>query len=204
MPIPLPPAQALSSTTLTQALAARRSRRQYGDGDIDLRHLAQLLWAAQGSTGDGRQCTAPSAGAQYPMETRVVAGRVEDLAAGVYRYRAASHQLEALLDGDLRQQLCAAALEEQPWVAQAALVLALVADVEAMQLHFAEQPPRGERGERYVYLEAGAMAQNIALQATALGLGAVLVGGFDDDAVAAVLDLPAGHRAGALLCIGNA
>lgn len=49
------------------------------------------------------------------------------------------------------------------------------------------------RAARYVAIEAGAAAQNLALQAVALGLGSVVVGAFDDTTVARVLQLPAGE-----------
>ena len=192
-----------AKATLNQALAERRSLRQYADAEIGQPQLAQLLWAAQGLTGEDGQSTSPSAGAQYPIEILVVAGRATDVAAGVYRYRVNRHELELTREGDIRSQLCAAALAEQPWVAEAAIVLVPVADLTAMQAHFQEQPPAGKRGERYAYLEAGAMAQNICLQATGLNLGAVLVGGFDDDAVGAALNLGDGQRATALICIGQ-
>ena len=71
-----------------------------------------------------------------------------------------------------------------------------------MQSHFTEQPPQGRRGERYVFLEAGAMAQNITLQAQALGLGAVIVGGFDDSRVSALLQFKAPQQPVLMLCLG--
>jgi nitroreductase len=71
-----------------------------------------------------------------------------------------------------------------------------------MQDHFHEQPPCGKRGDRYVLLESGAIAQNVHLLATALELGAVLVGGFDDNMVTRALDLPRNIKPTALICIG--
>lgn len=203
MTIHLPQVPSASKATLAQSLAERRSQRQYSGAAIDQPQLAQLLWAAQGRTGEQGQCTTPSAGAQYSMAVFVAVGRVTGVPAGAYRYHAAANALEPVLAGDVRERLCAAALDEQPWVAQAAAILVLAADLDAMQAHFHEQPPQGRRGERYAYLEAGAMAQNVCLQATALDLAAVLVGGFDDAAVGTILALADSQRPAALLCIGR-
>ena len=72
-----------------------------------------------------------------------------------------------------------------------------------MNAHFGQQPPEGQRGTRYSYIETGAAAQNVHLQATALGLGMVLVAGFDDHAVSRALSLPAHLSPTALLCLGH-
>ena len=202
MKIVLPQPTISGSTSLDQALGNRRSCREYSTAALDQQQLAQLLWAAQGASGNNGQRTAPSAGAQYPVEIYALAGRVEQLPMGTYRYRSSARELERVVDGDTRDRLGDAALDEQPWVQQAALILVLTADFESVQVHFNEQPPRGKRGERYIYLESGAIAQNIGLQATALDLGAVIVGGFDDAAVIAALDLPRGRRPTTLICIG--
>jgi SagB-type dehydrogenase family enzyme len=188
--------------SLDWSIAERRSCRDYSDAVVEQQQLARLLWAAQGTTGDTGQKAAPSAGAQYPLEIHVVASRVENVPMGVYRYQTSNSELECAIEADLQATLYEAALDEQSWVKQAALILVLVADFDAMQSHFHEQPPEGERGDRYIYLESGAMAQNICLQSTSLGLGAVIVGGFDDEQVSTALNLATGIRPTALICIG--
>ncbi|WP_193369281.1 SagB/ThcOx family dehydrogenase [Pelagibius marinus] len=190
-----------SDLSLQEALAARRSNRDFTGRAVPLESLQRLVGAAQGVTGAEGQRTAPSAHALYPLGLRLVAGEVEGLEAGLYEVEA--EQAPRLLKaGDLRPALQEAALEEQPWVGGAAAILAICADMEAVRQHFAEQPPLGERGSRYVYIEAGAAAQNALLQVAADGLGGVLVAGFDDQATAEVLGLEAPFAPLLYLCLG--
>jgi SagB-type dehydrogenase family enzyme len=178
--IGLPEPRRTSGTMLEAAMSGRRSERDFARGPIALAELAQLLWAAQGFTHDDGRRTAPSAGATYPLEVYAVAGDVQDLPPGVYRYQPGVHALVGVGVGDRRRALAAAALE-QYWIAGAPLILATVA-------LFGRTTGRyGRRGERYVHMEAGHVGQNICLQAVALGLGTTVVGAFDDQAVKAVI-----------------
>ncbi len=92
---------------------------------------------------------------------------------------------------------------DQPWLSESAIVIGVAARLEESTKHFASQPPKGERGKRYVYMESGALAQNVHLQATDLGLGCVLVAGFEDSQAKSVLLLPPELEPTALLCIGH-
>lgn len=104
----------------------------------------------------------------------------------MYRYRPGSHRLEAVSDGDVRRPLAAAALDQQ-WMSRAALVVVIAAAFERTTARY------GKRGERYVHMEAGHAAQNLLLEATALGLGATPVGAFDAAEVCRLLRLPDGE-----------
>ena len=79
--------------SLEAALWTRRSIREFKPAALPLSAAAQLLWAAQGKNRPDARRTAPSAGATYPLELYLVAGSVEGLAPGVYRYRSATHDL---------------------------------------------------------------------------------------------------------------
>jgi SagB-type dehydrogenase family enzyme len=158
--------------------------------------VAQLAWAAQGVTETRGRRTAPSAGALYPLELLVVAGSVEGLEPGVYRYRPSGHSLLELTRGDVRAALAAAALGQE-WMADAPCVLVLGAVYERTTGKY------GARGERYVHIEVGLAAQNTQLQATALGLGSVVVGAFDDGRVRTRLGLGSDERPLALLPVGR-
>lgn len=171
------------SSPLETLLAQRRSLRAFAPAALTLPEVARLLWAAQGLTDPQGRRTAPSAGALYPLELSVAVGQVEGLPAGIYRYRPQGHALLKVADGDARARLAAAALAQE-CVAQGALVLAIAA-IYARTLR-----KYGERGIRYVHLEAGHAAQNVCLQAVALGLGTVPIGAFDDHAVQHILGLP--------------
>jgi SagB-type dehydrogenase family enzyme len=188
---------------MEEALAVRRSCRRYSAVPVSNAALSQLLWAAYGTTGDDGGRSVPSAGRLYPLEIRIVARRVAGLAASVYRYDADNHALVSMIDGESAEKLTHAVLEEQPWVGQAPLVIAVTANLAVAREHFREQPPANERGARYVYMETGAVAQNLYLQATAAGLGCVLVAGFDDPKVKTALNLPQELEPTALLCLGH-
>jgi SagB-type dehydrogenase family enzyme len=175
----------------------RASERAFAASPLDLADAAQLLWASQGVTrGTEAGRTVPSAGARYPLETYLVAGRVNGLPAGVYRYRPSSHDLVTGALGDRRGSVAAAALNET-WVAVAPAIVAIVAVPERTIGRY------GVRGERYVHMEAGHAAQNVYLEAAALGLGTVLVGAFDDREVARALELPRGERPLGLMPVGR-
>jgi len=162
---------------LEQVMAARRSLRDFAPEALTVEQIGQLLWAAQGQAHRSGYRTAPSAGATYPLELFVVTGD------GFFHYSPADHSLEKLADKDFRAALASAAWGQQ-FVQAAPLTLVFAAQ-------FARTTGRyGNRGVRYVYMEAGHAAQNVHLQAEALGLGSVAVGAFDDASVSRVLSLP--------------
>lgn len=168
---------------MESALQRRRSVREYSDQALTLAEVAQLLWAAQGAAGGDRLRTAPSAGALYPLELYVVAGNVDHLPAGVYRYLPHEHRLLRIVEGDQRSPLATAALG-QSWVRSGAAVLVFTAVYERTTGKY------GPRGIQYVHMEVGHAAQNVCLQAVALDLGSVVVGAFRDRQVQQVLQLP--------------
>ncbi len=183
--IALPAPRPRGPLSLEEAIAGRRSRRSYSPEPLTLWEAAQLLWAAQGVTEphEGLRA-APSAGATYPLELYLAAGRVEDLEPGVYHYISGAHALRGPRPrGDPRPGLYKACLE-QPWVleAPASIVIAAVPGRTTSVY--------GKRGMRYVYMEAGHASQNIYLQAEALGLATVAVAAFHDEHVARLLQLP--------------
>jgi len=170
LPVPI----YMSNTSVEEALSKRRSIRTYSCEGLSIDDVSQLLWAAQGITGKGR--TAPSAGALYPLELYLVVGDVEGFDKGVYKYRQEEHELEKVVDGDKRQELAEAA-GGQECVKDAAIDIVFTAIYERTTWKY------GERGIRYVHMEAGHAAQNMYLQAVSLELGTVVIGAFIDDRV---------------------
>ncbi len=147
-----------------------------------MQQAAQLLWSAQGITHEEGLRTAPSAGALYPLQTYLVAGNVTGLTPGIYRYEPERHRLRRVAAGDRRAGLARAALG-QSWMAEAPAVLVFGAIDSRTSRKY------GSRGIVYVHIEVGHAAQNVFLQAQALGLGAAAVGAFDDDLVASLLGM---------------
>ncbi len=194
--ITLPEVRRQGPTSVERALADRRSRRRYADEPLPLSEAAQLLWAAQGVTHAKGLRTAPSAGALYPLEVYLVAGMVTGLEPGLYRYEPEGHRLTPRLEGDLRAALSQKALE-QSWVADAPALLVITAVVRRSARKY------GRRAERYALIEAGHAAQNVYLQAEALGLATVIVGAFQDAPLARVLELPRGEQPIGLMPVGR-
>ncbi len=194
--IRLPEPRRQSNVSVESALQNRRSVREYRDEPLTLSEVSQLLWAAQGITGPEDKRTAPSAGALYPLEVYLVAGRVNDLASGIYHYRPQHHELVRAAEGDNRTKLASAALD-QDCVRNAAVTLVLAAVYERITKKY------GQRGVMYVHMEAGHAAENVYLQAVTLNLGTVAVGAFDDEQVKKLLNLPAEEQPLYLLPVGR-
>jgi SagB-type dehydrogenase family enzyme len=173
----LPVPERDGSTSVEAAIEARRSVRDLDPRPLTDAQVGQLLWSAQGVTDPAGLRAAPSAGATYPLELYAVTPD------GVARYVPTDHGLLDHLAGDHRAEV-AATTRGQAWVADAPLVV-VVTGVEART---AER--YGDRAHRYLLLEAGHAAQNLLLQATAMGLVGTPVGAFDDDALARALLLP--------------
>ena len=165
------------SMPLEKTISIRRSRRYFLPKPLTPEQISQLVWAAQGQDEGSRYRTTPSAGATYPLELFVVTEQ------GLSRYLPAKHSLEMLIDEDLRAAIASAAWGQE-FIQAAPLTLAFAAEFPKTTNRY------GKRGVRYVYMEAGHAAQNVHLQAEALGLGSVAVGAFDDAAVSKVLSLP--------------
>ena len=193
--VALPEPHRTGEMSLEAALARRRSVRDYAATPVSIAAVSQLLWAAQGITASEGRRTAPSAGALHPLETYVVAGAVVELAPAVYHYDPRSHRLLLRTAGDLRRALADAAFE-QDWLAEAPAVIGLGAVPERSEHKY------GRRALRYVHIEVGHAAQNVCLQAVALGLGTVVVGAFQDRVVHDVLCLASDVRPIALLPVG--
>jgi SagB-type dehydrogenase family enzyme len=158
--------------------------------------VSQLLWAAQGVTDRRGFRTAPSAGALYPLEMLLVVGEVDGLQSGVYRYVPSRHALVSVVAGDVREALARAALG-QSWVLRAPLSLVIAAVSDRVTSRY------GHRGHQYVHFEVGHVAQNVYLQAVALGLATVAVGAFSDDGVSAACQLDQGEKPMYLLPVGR-
>ncbi|HEY60887.1 MAG TPA: SagB/ThcOx family dehydrogenase [Anaerolineae bacterium] len=172
-----------SNTSVEQALLERRSVRAYKDEPLTLTEVSQLLWAAQGITDPRKGFrTAPSAGALYPLEVYVVINNAEGVAKGVYKYKPHEHELVKVKDGGVRDELTVAALG-QTCVGDGSMVIVFSAVYERTTQKY------GDRGIRYVHMEAGHAAQNVYLQAVSLNLGTVVVGAFKDDEVRKILNM---------------
>jgi SagB-type dehydrogenase family enzyme len=166
-------------------LAERRSIRRFAGTPLTEQELSQLLWASQGITARSRGYsfrTAPSAGALYPVETYLVVHSVQGVEPGTYHYAVEQHALEQLRTGDLRLDIARAALD-QPMAAQGSVVFVWTGVFGRSKWKYRQ------RAYRYVYLDAGHIAQNLALAAVALGLGSCQIAALYDEEANALLEV---------------
>jgi SagB-type dehydrogenase family enzyme len=187
--IKLPPPAKKGGTALAEALAARRTVRHFASRPLDLAQISQLLWEADGLSDPRGLRTSPSAGATYPLDLYLVVGErgMTDLPAGVYHYFIAEHALAPVAAGDLRAAVARASLH-QTWMTEPPVMVVITAEYRRCTARY------GQRGIRYTHMEAGNVSQNVFLAAEALGLGAGIVGAFDDQALAQVLKLLPAHE----------
>ncbi len=194
--IQLPKPRTDGNTSVEQALLARRSVRTYTNEPLTLADIAQLVWSAQGITSARGFRTSPSAGALYPLELYVAAGRVKDLPPAIYNYKPGQHALIKIISGDKRAELSHAALR-QGAIKRAPVVLLFNAVYERITGKY------GQRGIRYVHMEVGHAAQNVCLQALALGLQTVVIGAFRDPEVKKIAQMPAEEKPLYLVPVGH-
>ena len=170
----------------------RRTIRHFRRGPINLHAVSRILFNASGvtqkSSGSSTSLhwplrTAPSAGAIYPLEIRLAAMKICSLQSGIYQYQPYEHVLELVTSDVSNGELAAASLHPD-LIDQAALAIGIFADWRRMAAKY------GDRGYRYVLLEAGHMAHNIILTCSDMKLAAVPVGGFVDDDIHKVFASP--------------
>jgi SagB-type dehydrogenase family enzyme len=186
--VKLPPPVTKGTVSVEEALQNRRTTRKFANRSLELAQISQLLWAADGINSPQGKRTAPSGKATYPMDLYLVAGErgVTGLAPGIYHYNVADHALEPVAQGEFRPAV-AKACNSQVWMTEAPAILVISGDYKRSEVK------NGAKAPLYTHIEAGLIAQNIFLQAGALGLGAGIAGGMNDQALGQALKLPQGH-----------
>ena len=174
------------NASLWKLLLKRRTCRDYNtQKSLKLNDLSALLWATQGLTaqfGDTFFRTAPSAGGLYPVETYLSVRAVDSLEQGIYHFRPGDFDLEFLKKGDFSQALSEASLQQ-------AVVLGAQATLIWSAMIARGRWKYRQRAYRYIYLDAGHIAQNLYLAGEALGLGICAIGAFYDDNVNRIVNL---------------
>lgn len=183
--VSLPPPETSKGPDLWEILKSRRSVRAYTEEPLTRQELSQLLWATQGITaevsGMGLR-TAPSAGALYPVETYLCVNSVKGLDPGLYHYDIENHRLDMLEEGDFSKDVRRGALDQQ-MAQKAAVVFIWSAVFQRSKWKYLQ------RAYRYVLLDAGHIAQNLALAAEGMSLGTCQIGAIYDDELNQLLNL---------------
>lgn len=195
--IKLPQPSYTGLISVEEALYKRRSIRVYSKEPLSIREISQILWAAQGITEEKYVLrTAPSAGALYPLEIYIAVSNVNELNPGVYKYKPQNHALEKIDEGDRRLDISNAALQQDAITNSSAIVI-ISAVYERTALKY------GSRAERYIHIEVGSVGQNIYLQSVSLGLGTVMIGAINNEALKKVLALPKNENPLAIMPLGK-
>ncbi|HEY5783806.1 MAG TPA: SagB/ThcOx family dehydrogenase [Microlunatus sp.] len=184
------PAEGSVPADLDEVLLSRTSARAFAGGPVPVGELGGVLRRMQSVTRDNAGTdfprpfrSAPSGGALYPLEVYVWARTVEGLRPGLYHYDPSAHELDDLGEVDL-----AGAFVQQDLVATAAAAILIGA------VFFRSVFKYGERGYRFVLIEAGHVAQNALLACAGRGLAAVPIGGYFDREVDRALGLDGLHE----------
>lgn len=173
------PEPSFKGIILEEVIRKRRSIRDYADEPLTLSQVSEILFAAQGITGElaGTYLrTAPSAGALYPVEIYLIVQNVKGLEKGIYHYNILEHSLEFIKKGDFKNEIFKAGLFQEMFLS-APLILVYTAIFKRTTYKY------DDRGYRYIYIEVGHIAQNVALECVSLGLSSCVIGAFFDDMV---------------------
>jgi SagB-type dehydrogenase family enzyme len=175
--IALPQPDVRSNNSIEAVLKARKTRLDFTDGALTLKQISQLLWAGQGINVDWGDRTAPSAKSTYPLTVFLIANKVDGLEAGEYQYisgeRTPVHQLKPIKKVDMGNALFE--LLNQSSFNKVPAVLVVTGNMDKMAEAYGGIPHTKE-----VFLEAGYVAQNIALEAESLKLGTNINTNFDE------------------------
>jgi SagB-type dehydrogenase family enzyme len=174
-----------AAISFSEVLQKRRSTRTFSDEPLSKVDLAFLLWASTGIQRiehDYAFRTTPSAGALYPIETYIAVNNVEDINQGIYHYNIENHWLEEIKLGDFGETLAHAALDQEMCV-DSSVVFIWTAVFQRSVWKYSQ------RAYRYVYLDGGHVAQNLALAATSINCGSCHIGAFFDDEINSIMDI---------------
>lgn len=178
--------------SLDKALAERRSIRSFGNEGLSFDEVSQILWAAQGVTDEKGHRTAPSALARYPLEVYLVAGNVTGLPSGVYRFSPQEHGLTVTVQGNVDDYYDASAGFED-WIKTAPAIFIITGALDEFNRignHSPGSAAPGKDMSRWVYVEAGAAAENLLLEVVGLNLAATYTAGFNESKIEELLGLP--------------
>jgi SagB-type dehydrogenase family enzyme len=188
-PVTLPPPEKLSikKINLYDLLNNRRTVRTYSREPLSLSELSFLLWSTQGIqiTAEGERTfrTVPSAGARHAFETLLLCNNIEGIEPGVYRYAASQHTLVSLPFNDNQIDTLIDGFRNIILPTTSAATFMWIGFPERMTWKF------GERGYRYLLMDAGHLCQNLYLAAESIGCGTCAIGAFDDEELNTCLGL---------------
>lgn len=178
---------AISDENIVSIINNRQSIRNYRVEKISLSELSYLLWCTQGVkeiiSNVATIRTVPSAGARHALETIVLVNNVEELTPGLYRYLSLQHRLGIVKINSTMVNKIVKASFYQDFISHSAVTFIWIAIPYRMRWRY------GERGYRYLFLDAGHVAQNLYLSAQAIDCGVCVIGAFSDDELNEILNI---------------
>ena len=179
----------IKKNKLFRIIKNRQSKRQFQGKNLSFKMISKLLYFSCGirnsskikNNFDKSLRMYPSAGARYPLEVYPVILKSKEILSGIYHYNVKWNTLELLLKGNFRQKI--RKITGQKWIEQSAMVIIITAVFPRTTVKYKE------RGWRYIFLEAGHLAQNIYLISSALKLKSCAIGGFLDEGVINLLEI---------------
>jgi SagB-type dehydrogenase family enzyme len=185
--LPTPELIDLPPIDFKQLVYDRRSLRKYGETPLTLQELSYFLWCSQGVkkvVPDKRTYrTVPSAGARHAFETYLLVNNVESLKPGLYKFIALEHKLVMLSSPENVANVITKGCLEQNFVKTCAVTFIWTADVYRMAWRY------GQRGYRYLHLDAGHVCQNLYLAAETINCGVCAIAAFEDKVLNSILNL---------------
>ena len=188
--IKLPRPRTSGGVALAKALARRRSVRTFTTKALTLAEVGQLMWAGQGVTHEGVKRAAPSPKALYPLQLYALS------ASRTLRYQPVDHRV-IQQKPHLPWRYLVESTPNTGVIEQAPTVFALTGTLGPVTAQV------GDLGHALVDMEAGHAAENILLQAVALGLGAIPLGLFTRDRLAQYLAVPSSEEVLYLIAVGH-
>ena len=185
--LPNPESLDLSPVDFKQLVYDRRSLRKYGKTPLTLEELSYLLWCCQGVKkvvpGKATFRTVPSAGARHAFETYLLVNNVENLNPGLYKFLALEHKLILMSAPENVADKITEGCLGQNFVKTCGVTFIWTANVYRMAWRY------GQRGYRYLHLDAGHVCQNLYLAAETINCGACGIAAFDDEKLNFILKL---------------
>ncbi len=188
--LPDPAETTVDKVDLRDAIENRRSRRRYSKTPLTLAELSFLLWSTQGmaTTTQGERPisnfrTVPSAGARHALETYLLVNNVAGLQSGLYRFLALEYKLMKMeASADILDRFTEACWNQR------------IVRISAVTFAWTAIPYRmcwryGERGYRYLHLDAGHVCQNLYLAAESIDCGVCAVAAYLDEYVDELLQI---------------
>ncbi|MFW6022416.1 MAG: SagB/ThcOx family dehydrogenase [Halanaerobiaceae bacterium] len=185
--LPQPSDIKIGNYDLRKAFEERRSLRSYADTPLSLEELSFLLWVSQGVKkevkGKATFRNVPSAGARHAFETYILINRVEGLEKGIYYFNALEHKLIPYKISETIDNQVVKGCFNQAFIKESAVTFIWTAVKDRMNWRY------GERGYRYLHLDAGHVCQNIYLAAEAIDSGVCAIAAYSDDDINDLLEV---------------